>query len=268
MAMTQQSIPAASGSPRTDIVLLTAGGHFSWIIANDIVERFGPITVVQEAPEPRSLFLSRRRRMLGMVPVLGQLGFDFVQRFVWKLSSQRRNEIIASERLDTRRPDKCRFIEVASVNAPQCRDVLRQLQPKVVLVVGTRIIRQETLDSTPAPFINYHAGINPKYRGVYGGYWALATGDRTNFGVTMHLIDRGVDTGGVLYTAAANPTRRDNVSTYSFLLAAAARPWVAAAIDDALQGRLTIRNHDLPSYQWFHPTIWRYTWNGLAHGVW
>jgi len=70
-----------------------------------------------------------------------------------------------------------------------------------VAVYGTRILKPVTLKCASAPFINYHAGINPKYRGQHPGYWPLAQGDEENAGVTVHLVDEGVDMGSVLYQA-------------------------------------------------------------------
>jgi hypothetical protein len=51
----------------------------------------------------------------------------------------------------------------------------------------------------PSPFINYHAGINPKYRGQDPAYWARVQGDAEHAGITIHLVDEGVDTGAVLF---------------------------------------------------------------------
>jgi folate-dependent phosphoribosylglycinamide formyltransferase PurN len=263
------AMPTVGRRPvRTDFVLLTAGGPFASIIANELVSRFGPFTIIEEEPEPAKLFRRRRRRMLGLSTVLGQRAFDLAQRVVWKLANARREEILRSERLDTSRPTACEVVRVPSVNSDECRTALRKLAPRVVLVIGTRIIRRPTLECIPAPFINYHAGINPKYRGICGGYWALASGDRENFGVTLHLVDPGVDTGPILCTANVAVTPRDNITTYPVLLASAARPLVIAALEDALRSRIETRHVDLPSYQWFHPTLWQYAWNGLTRGVW
>ena len=42
-----------------------------------------------------------------------------------------------------------------------------------------------------------HPGICPEYRNAHGCFWALATGDTGNAGMTLLRIDRGVDTGPV-----------------------------------------------------------------------
>jgi methionyl-tRNA formyltransferase len=116
--------------------------------------------------------------------------------------------------------------------------------------------------------LNYHAGIAPKYRGMNGGYWALASGDVENFGTTVHLVDAGVDTGAVLRQARGTPRPGDTISSYALRQAAFSRTICAAAIADALAGKFATFDPKLPSKQWFHPTIWSYVWTGFRRGVW
>jgi len=120
----------------------------------------------------------------------------------------------------------------------------------------------------PAPFINYHAGVNPKYRGQNGAYWARSNADADHAGITVHLVDEGVDTGGILYQARAEFEPDDNISTYQHRQIAVALPLLIRAIEDALAGRLEPHQVDLPSRQWFHPTLWAYFKTGLKQGVW
>lgn len=136
-----------------------------------------------------------------------------------------------------------------------------------MLVIGTRIIGRDTLAAVPAPFINYHAGINPKYRGKCGGYWSLARGDHEHFGVTVHLVDLGVDTGGILHWDKAVAEAGDNFATYHFLLAAVGRAVVLRALDDVLCGRMRSIRRKMPSQQWYHPTLWNYLWTGFTRKV-
>ena len=160
------------------------------------------------------------------------------------------------------------MIEVTSVNSPGDDRPPPQFAPKVVLVVGTSIISRKVLSSVSAPFINYHDGITPKYRGIHGGYWANAQGDFANFGVTVHLVDPGIDTGDVLYQARLKPSGQDNYATFSYLQIAAALPLLERAAQDAIAGTLTTQKVDLPSHLWSHPTLWGYVATGLERGAW
>lgn len=146
--------------------------------------------------------------------------------------------------------------------------LLRERKPGVVLVMGTRLIAQATLLAAEAPFVNYHAGITPKYRGVHGAYWARATCDAANCGVTVHVIDAGIDTGAILYQERISPGPADNFSTYPYLQLAAGLPLLARAGKDALEGDLAPLTVDLPSKLWSHPTLWGYFAAGFGRGVW
>lgn len=224
--------------------------------------------MLEETPEPNTHLFRRRLKKLGAVEVAGQLAFGMLQRALRLVSRRRLAEIVAAHQLVPRPAGDCTLIPVTSVNSEACRRELARLKPEVVLVLGTRIIGRDTLAAVPAPFINYHAGINPKYRGMCGGYWSLAHGDRENFGVTVHLVDHGVDTGGILHWDKVTTEAGDNFATYPFLLAAAGRAVVLRALDDALRSRLRPIERTMPSHQWYHPTLWNYLWIGFTGKVW
>jgi folate-dependent phosphoribosylglycinamide formyltransferase PurN len=250
------------------VVLLTCEGETGRIAARYLAARFPGLAMIVEREMPRSLLLRRRIRRLGIVHVGGQLAFMVFQRMQHRASEQRIAEILVEAKLDARWPDASEMIRVPSINSRECIGHLRRLQPRAILVVGTRIIAEEVLGAIDAPFINYHAGITPKYRGVHGGYWAKAEGDPNNFGVTVHLIDKGIDTGDVLYQARLAPTVKDNYSTFPYLQLVAALPLLERAARDATTGTLRPEKVDLPSHLWSHPTLWQYIKTGLRQGVW
>jgi methionyl-tRNA formyltransferase len=254
---------------RTDrVVVLTCEGVTGRIAARYLARRFHALALIVENPVPRSELLRRRIKRLGLARVGGQLAFMLFERMQRIAAKRRIAEILRDGGLDARWPEQSEIIRVPSVNSPECIAHLRRLQPGAVLVIGTRIIAREVLRAVDAPFINYHAGITPKYRGVHGGYWAKAEGDHCNFGVTVHVVDEGIDTGAVLFQARLAPTPSDNYSTYPYLQLAAALPLLERAARDALAGTLKPEKVDLPSRLWSHPTLWQYIRIGWRSGVW
>jgi hypothetical protein len=250
------------------IAVLTVPSPQSWIIVNALTRHFGPVTILAEERESRLAEMRSRIRRQGIIAVLGQLGFVLLQKHLARRSIPRLQQIVAEHGLDPDPNTACELLPVNSVNSMACRAALAMLKPDVVLVIGTRILGEKTLQCISVPVINFHSGITPKYRGQAGGYWALASGDPRNAGVTVHLVDRGVDTGAILYQARFEATPSDNFITYFYIQAGIARQLVIKALEDALSGELRPVKVDLPSQQFYYPTLWFYLWTAWTKGVW
>jgi hypothetical protein len=262
-------LPLSSAqTPPPRIAVLIAGGPLAHILVNALADRFGRISVLAETPEGKLEIVRRRARLIGWREALGQAAFGIARRLIAWRSAGRLAALWDRHGLDPRPDPAVEVQHIGSVNAQACRDALRELQPDVVVVYGTRIIRRDTLACVAAPFINYHAGINPKYRGQNGAYWARRSADPDHAGVTIHLVDEGVDTGDVLYQAPVAFASDDNISTYQHRQMVVALPLLARAIEDALTGRLRPCRVELPSRHWFHPTLWGYVKTGMRQGVW
>ena len=74
----------------------------------------------------------------------------------------------------------------------------------------------------------------------------------------MHLVDQGLDTGGVLYQAAIKPESADCFSTYPSLQLAAGLPLLKQAVQDAQAGKLVVIVPGHSSELFYHPTLWQY----------
>jgi folate-dependent phosphoribosylglycinamide formyltransferase PurN len=253
---------------RTGLVLLMAGGSLGNIAANHLAREFADLVVLREKPESKAAILKRRARLVGPLSAAGQAAAGLVFRLLEKTSRHRVAEICEAGGLDPAPPRHARIMDVDSVNSEACRTALRELNPAAVAVYGTRIIGRKTLGCIPAPFVNYHAGINPKYRGQHPGYWARANRDPDHTGITIHLVDTGVDTGDVLAQERVALGSRDNICTYQYVQMAAALPVFTRCLLEAQKGIHAPRKVDLPSSLYFPPTVWRYAWNGFRHGVW
>ena len=220
-----------------------------------------------EQPVPRRTLLAGRIRRQGLVAVLSQIAFVALVRPLLERGSQAAVEAHCRDfALDRADIGAGAIISVPSVNSQQCRETLRALSPKLVVVNGTRIISHDTLAAPGAQFVNIHAGITPRYRGVHGGYWALWNGEPQHCGVTVHLVDAGVDTGDVLGQAPISPGPGDNFASYPFLQLAAALPILFDCVERGLQGPLQGRPAEGPSSLWYHPGLGQYL-AGRTRGV-
>ena len=250
------------------IVCVTAGGPYPWALINHLGDVFGPVTVLIEEPEPKSAFLKRRARKIGWFQTGGQFVTMMWTKFGKRFARAREQRLIEQFQLRVTPDAHHKLVQINSINSEDAQIALKSLKPDVMFLAGCRMVSTATLASITCPVINYHAGINPKYRGMNGGYFARANNDQQNFGTTIHLVDSGVDTGAILYQHRIADASQDTILTYAMLMAAHSKDICAAAISNALSGQLNPQRVDLPSKQWFHPPIWAYLWTGLTKGIW
>ena len=84
------------------------------------------------------------------------------------------------------------------VREPEFLDVLRKLNPDVIVVVAFgQILPREILTLPPFGCVNVHASLLPKYRGAAPIQWAVIDG-QTVSGVTTMQMNEGLDTGDIL----------------------------------------------------------------------
>ena len=75
-----------------------------------------------------------------------------------------------------------------------------------------QIFRTPLINIPPMKTINCHAGALPFYRGRNVLNWALINDERS-FGITVHYIDEGIDTGDIILQRQYEITDSDNYAT-------------------------------------------------------
>lgn len=252
------------------IVLLAGSGNSTRICYHFLAERFDDVVAVIEEPVARVDIAKRRARRLGWRTVSGQMAFVGLVVPVLERRARRRVEQIVNESGFDRSPIPSQRA-ISSVNSPEAIATLKELDPAVIVVNGTRIISTSVLSSSEAPFVNTHAGITPRYRGVHGGYWALRDSRPDLVGTTVHLVDAGIDTGAVLGQGLFEPGPSDSFATYPYLHLASGLPVLAQAVEQILAGRPpqlvpSVDDSGISVLRW-HPTAWDYLRGRLAQGV-
>lgn len=246
------------------LVLLARDTDSTWMIYNHIHPQIPIGHIILEKPVSRWLLIRNRAKRIGWMKALGQVFFiSCISPLINFLSRQQKKALYEQYRIDSQKPTERTIIPVSSVNSEECQAILKKINPDLVLVNGTRIISNQTLNSVEAPFVNIHDGITPAFRGVHGGYWALATGRPELFGTTIHFVDKGVDTGGIIEQIFLQPSANDNFATYPILQHAAALPVLKQVLERILRGDTIIPRKPVceNSPLHFHPTIWEWMRN-------
>ena len=249
--------------------MLTIGGQSSTYMYNGLKNDFPISKVIIEEKVSKKIFLERRIKKLGIISVIGQVLFQiFIPKILQFTSKNRIEQLKSTYQLDETPIEPSIIKNFTSVNSVECIDFLKKENPDLIIVNGTRIISKKVLNCTKATFINTHAGITPKYRGVYGGYWAIANDDKENSGATVPFADTGIDTGGVLFQEIISTNSEDNFITYTYLQIGVGVQLMKKAVFDFINGNLKeTKSQTTESKLWYHPTIWYYLFNRIFRGI-
>ena len=178
------------------IVMLCGNNKYSRMIYNGLTSFVDIECVILENNPSKISLIKRRLKKLGFLKTFGQLLFIIINKLLEKLSKSRANKLINGYGLiDTSFP-KSIIQKVENINSEKQLMFLRILIQMQLLLMALELFRRRFFLAFDTPFVNSHMGITPKYRGVHGAYWALVNED-PGCGVTIHLVDNGIDTGGV-----------------------------------------------------------------------
>lgn len=248
------------------IVLLAGKGITTNILYNALNKDFTIDTIILEESISKKEFLKKRIKHLGFWKVSGQVLFQLsIVKMLHFFSAKRRKEILQKFNLEDNPLPPGKTIPVKSVNDDECIAALQKINPDVVVVIGTRIISKKVLDCIAAKFVNIHAGITPRYRNVHGAYWALVNNDKDNCGVTVHLVDAGIDTGSIVYQTKISITPKDNFITYPLLQLAEGITYLKKTLHDIFEEKLVLKKGTADSRIWYHPTFLQYLYHRIVH---
>lgn len=105
------------------------------------------------------------------------------------------------------------FLPIRDINDDATLRQLAAYEPDLLVSMSfDQIMRRGILELCPRGAINCHAGALPFYRGRNVLNWALIN-DATEFGVTVHYMDEGIDTGDIILQRTSAITDDDTYAT-------------------------------------------------------
>jgi folate-dependent phosphoribosylglycinamide formyltransferase PurN len=182
---------------------------------------FAGTVVIREPGGRLRKRISREIARVGALRFLDVLAFRLYYRFAHAGSDHRweRGEL---ERLRARFPDRPNApdVTVSSPNSAEAEAFLREQQPDLVLARCKTLLKERIFTIPRLGTYVMHPGICPEYRNAHGCFWARATGDHENVGMTLLRIDKGVDTGPVYgyFRVHAEPAESHVVTQHRVVL--------------------------------------------------
>ena len=129
-------------------------------------------------------------------------------------------------------------------------DALRQHGCEWVVLAGfMRVLTPTFLDAFPWRVINIHPALCPAFPGVDAQGQALAYGSRVT-GCTVHLVDRGIDTGPILAQAVVPVLPEDTRESLAARLLGREHELLVTVLGWVAEGRVNVEcrpsPHDRP----------------------
>lgn len=192
-------------SAKPKVVVLCCDGVYQRHLVRRIGEEFDLLGVVRHAtPNAKGTLLSRVLRYRHPVDVFRYLQVRMRLREFEALAQPVIRQLFYVDGQEPAMPEGVPLIDVANINEATAVEFVKRLQPDVLCINGTNLLRQPMLELIPGlPFgaINLHTGLSPYSRGGNCNLYMLLEGRPELVGLTVHHIDPGIDSGDIIFTA-------------------------------------------------------------------
>ena len=158
-------------------------------------------------------------------------------------------------------------VEHRRLGSDACLATVRSLSPDVIALVGADIVPASILPIPAIGTVNPHYGLLPRYRGMSVTEWSIWHDDP--LGVTVHMVDAGIDTGDILLRERIAAERGDTLASLRTKHQDAAARLLSTAIRQLGEGRaerIAQRPEDGRQYYRMHPELRRRVEEKLASG--
>ena len=245
------------------IIFFCKDDIYSKIIFNSIKKTCNIQCVIIENNRPLIHSAISKFKNNSLISALGQLIFIIYYKILIKFSGKYLNELIIKYKFDISNIIHKNIYKLKNINSEETLNIINEHNPDLIFVNGTSIISERILN-TKKNFIGLHMGITPKYRGVHGGYWAYINNDYKNCGVTIFQLNKGIDTGNIIFQDTIDVDSNDNIFSITIHQLNKAIPLIIKSLSLFNDGLINNTQKTLlVSKQWTHPTIVQYLINFL-----
>jgi len=197
-------------------------------LANKIHERFKITAIVTESRKHKRKLTLKKIVEKGIEKVfLGRIGAAWFGMLAY---------------YDHRYPSfpKVDILDVENINSEEAFSFTNKYQPDLIIVSGTRLIRDRMLSiRASVGIINLHTGLSPYIKGGPNcTNWCIATNQFHLIGNTIMWINKGIDTGNIIATEFASLTGKENLKEVHIRVMEDAHDLYVRSIEALGEGKL------------------------------
>ena len=102
------------------------------------------------------------------------------------------------------------YCEKGYVSTEECLKKVKILNPDLIIVYGSSILKGNILKEFKNRILNVHLGLSPYYRGSSTNYFPFTNNEPEYAGATFMFLDEGVDTGAIIHQIRSRIYSGDN----------------------------------------------------------
>ena len=260
-------------------VMVICSSDFSDIyFANQLIKRFNVVGVIVESQNQKDGVLQKilkaGKMMLSPLDLIQKIKNSSIIKYYYEKSKKIDLEQFGKEALDIFPDKNCSIIYakgIGAVNRPENVDRITNFNPDVIVLCGCSIIGKQIIKIPGRGVINLHGGLSQRYRGVWTTLWAIYNGEPEYVGATVHFVDAGIDTGGIIYQGRPEIVENDNPETLYVKVVKLGVEMISKALKE-IQAQ-TVQSYSLPIIgklylsQYVTPKVIKKSWKQIEKGV-
>jgi methionyl-tRNA formyltransferase len=152
-----------------------------------------------------------------------------------------------------------KIIDVENINSQKSVDFTRELAPDLIIVSGTRLIKEQLLSLKPTiGILNLHTGLSPYIKGGPNcTNWCIATKQYHLIGNTIMWINAGIDTGNLVCTELTAFTGDESLLDIHIKVMEHAHALYLEAIQQVVNGTASnVNQHEIAKGKTYYTREW------------
>lgn len=186
---------------RPRILILTSNSYRQVFFTNEISKHYEVVGIVVEQKFSKGNRIHKFLRSINYNPL------KFLLKIYYKIrlsKIDRRyvdaeiNMLLGGDRFKSF-PRGPVILTTDDINSRAVFGFIRKMQPNIILVSGTTLVRKNIIElAPPKGIVNMHTGLSPYYRGGPCTFWCLFNAQLEYIGVTIHYLTTGIDSGDII----------------------------------------------------------------------